>query len=83
MEGQSSFEDKRKLLFECLTTAEKTIKGTSLEQKSDISYVRASQNDSKTVSRRFHGKESIFKRPEAPIEKCLRPRKTPDFQVSN
>jgi len=31
--------------------------------------------------RRMRGKESIFKKPELPIGRCLKPRKTPDYQV--
>lgn len=30
----------------------------------------------------LRGKKSIFKKPAAPIEQCLRPRKVPDFEVS-
>ncbi|XP_034480726.1 uncharacterized protein LOC117786524 [Drosophila innubila] len=32
--------------------------------------------------RRLRGKESIFKKPELPIARCLKPRKTPDYQVN-
>lgn len=32
--------------------------------------------------RRMRGKESIFKKPELPIGRCLKPRKTPDYQVT-
>ncbi|XP_016997886.2 uncharacterized protein [Drosophila takahashii] len=32
--------------------------------------------------RRMRGKESIFKKPELPIGRCLKPRKTPDYQVN-
>ncbi|EDW93985.1 uncharacterized protein LOC6533563 [Drosophila yakuba] len=32
--------------------------------------------------RRLRGKESIFKKPELPIGRCLKPRKTPDYQVN-
>lgn len=33
--------------------------------------------------RRMRGKESIFKKPELPIGRCLKPRKTPDYQVTD
>ncbi|XP_017040490.1 uncharacterized protein LOC108087571 [Drosophila ficusphila] len=32
--------------------------------------------------RRMRGKESIFKKPELPIGRCLKPRKTPDYQIN-
>lgn len=79
----SNYEDKKKLLFECLTSAEQCIQGTSLDQKQTTRGEPSSRDHPKTIikGRRFHGKESIFKRPEAPIGKCLRPRRVPDYQV--
>ncbi|XP_001353709.2 uncharacterized protein [Drosophila pseudoobscura] len=32
--------------------------------------------------KRMRGKESIFKKPEMPIGRCLKPRKTPDYQMN-
>lgn len=81
MTSQLSFDDKKKMLFDSLTRAEQTVKGTRLEQIEDSYSDRTRQNQSRDVSRRFQGKESIFKRPEAPIGKCLRPRRVPDHQV--
>lgn len=75
-----NFEDKKKMLFDCLTTAEESIKGTSLEQKKTSRSEHLKRNQPKEV-KRFQGKESIFKRPAAPIDKCLRPRRVPDYQV--
>ncbi|XP_055688463.1 protein TSSC4 [Lutzomyia longipalpis] len=85
----SQFEDRRKRLFDSLNTAEKSIKGTSLEQ-SDSSernrhFLDRPKVDKKTETRhvmKFRGRESIFKRPEAPISQCLRPRRRPDYQVN-
>lgn len=81
----SNYEDKKKLLFECLTSAEQCIQGTSLDQKQSPREEPSSREHPKAIikGRRFHGKESIFKRPEAPIGKCLRPRRVPDYQVLN
>lgn len=80
--ARMAYEEKKKLLFDCLLTAEKSIAGTSLEQKESSTHHRPIRSDeSKAVSRRFHGKESIFKRPAAPIAKCLKPRRAPDYQV--
>lgn len=78
----SSFEDKKKLLFECLNSAEQCIKGTSLEQRHADRHEPSQRNQSHGITKRFHGRESIFKRPEAPISKCLRPRRAPDYQVN-
>lgn len=78
----STFENKKKLLFDCLTSAEQCIKGTSLEQTKVNRNEPRSTDSSKHISKRFHGRESIFKRPAAPIGKCLRPRHVPDYQVN-
>lgn len=79
----SNFEDKKKLLFDCLNSAEQCIKGTSLEQRQTNRNESIQMNRSHGISKRFHGRESIFKRPEAPISKCLRPRRVPDYQVNS
>lgn len=78
----SKFEDKKKLLFECLTSAEQCIKGTSLEQKESARHEPVQRSHSHGITKRFHGKESIFKRPEAPISRCLRPGRVPDHKVN-
>lgn len=84
--NMQSFESKRKLLFDCLNDAEKDLKGTNLDQsnakiedleKCDRNY---SSTQNKKVSK-YHGKESIFKKPELSLTKCLKPKKTPDYQV--
>lgn len=77
----SSYEDKKRMLFDCLNSAEKCIQGTSLEQKRSSRDDPPQRNYPQAIGRRFQGKESIFKRPEAPIGKCLRPRRVPDYQV--
>lgn len=69
------------MLFDCLLTAEKSIIGTSLEQKESVKGHLPQRTGPKVVSRRFQGRESIFKRPAAPIGKCLKPRRAPDYQV--
>lgn len=77
----SPFEDKRKALFDCLSSAEENLKGTALEQKPANALKRELPQETKEVGRRFQGKESIFKRPADPISKCLKPRRMPDYQV--
>lgn len=83
MDSQANFADKKKLLFESLTSAEVCIRGTSLDQTERAALSSTRKSPSKTVSRKFQGKESIFKRPEAPIQRCLRPRRMPDYQVES
>lgn len=80
--SQSSYEDKKKMLFDSLSTAEACIKGTSLEQTDRPPPSLSRKSSTKSVSK-FQGKESIFKRPAVPIRKCLPPRRMPDFQVSS
>jgi hypothetical protein len=84
-----AFENKKKLLFESLMKCEKSVlPGTKLEQKEEvklsditrISEIRPSKKAKLEVCGRKH-KESIFKRPELPIEKCLPTRKRPDYQL--
>ena len=79
-----SFEDKRKMLFESLSSAEQCIKGTILEQKpkeKNYKPVVILRAESESI-KRFQGKQSIFKKPQAPIQKCLKARRTPDYKVS-
>lgn len=82
MDSEANYIDKKKKLFDSLISAEECIKGTALEQIPMIQTIDRQSDDSRSVSRRFHGRESIFKRPAAPISKCLRPRQSPDYQVS-
>lgn len=81
-----NFENKRKMIFDCLNEASEKLVGTTLEQKASPTKRHRSTFDepNDTQDRRirhFNGKESIFKRPVAPISKCLKPRQTPDYQV--
>lgn len=80
-----NFENKRKMIFDCLNSASEKIIGTTLEQKSSPSPEKRHrpqhEQDHRIEAKKFHGKESIFKRPIAPIAKCLKPRHPPDYQV--
>jgi len=80
----ANYADKKKMLFDSLISAEECIKGTSLEQKPVEEHQSTTHlsNDNKAVVRRFHGRESIFKRPAAPISKCLKPRQSPDYKIN-
>lgn len=86
------YERKRKQLFDSLCSAEKSIEGTILEQRSvvelneererrPIKRTTADVADEGIADRRFHGQESIFKKPPPGIMKCLKPRRTPGYQV--
>ncbi len=77
-----NFENKRKMIFDCLNEASGKLVGTTLEQKSSPEKrYRATLDQQDRRIKKFSGKESIFKRPHAPIAKCLKPRTTPDYQV--
>lgn len=77
-----NFENKRKMIFDCLNEASEKLVGTTLEQKtSPVKRQRTSSDQQDHRITKFNGKESIFKRPVAPIAKCLKPRQAPDYQV--
>lgn len=40
-----------------------------------------SQHSNNKTLKQFRGKESIFKKPELPIRKCLKPREIPAYKV--
>ncbi|XP_039448061.1 uncharacterized protein LOC120427270 [Culex pipiens pallens] len=89
-----SFEDKKKALFASLDSAEKSIPSDSVlhqdQNADDYSRVRRRPGSnsssrrqeaaSREPIRKFRGKESIFKRPAAPIGKCLPMTRVPDFK---
>lgn len=79
----SSFKNKMQLLFDGLDNAEQCIKGTSLEQTKVNRSESIDIDGQQRIAKRFHGRESIFKRPAAPISKCLRPRRLPDYVVND
>ncbi|XP_053955508.1 uncharacterized protein LOC128861407 [Anastrepha ludens] len=89
------FEAKQNALFACLDNASKELTGTALDQSQtscpsiDLIYRRGTGPDrnrgisspDKSLSR-MRGKESIFKKPEIPLSKCLKPRRIPDYKVN-
>lgn len=81
------FETKKKMLFESLESAEKSLEGTSLAQSNrDYSFVQnrhqRKRNRDEYVEKYKH-KDSMFKRPDLPINKCLKSRQRPDFEVGS
>ncbi|XP_055843543.1 uncharacterized protein LOC129910265 [Episyrphus balteatus] len=84
------FETKRNALFASLDIAGKDLKGTILDQTGPESHTvnllkrcaPAEEISSDRTLTKLRGKESIFKKPELPIAKCLKPRVAPDYQVN-
>lgn len=85
------FHQKRKNLFDCLDQAEKSLNSdSSLVQRSTVTLdeltPRTRENENKrrkTVIRSNSSrKESIFKRPELPIQKCMPMRHVPDYKIN-
>ncbi|KAJ6644312.1 Protein TSSC4 [Pseudolycoriella hygida] len=79
----TNFENKRKMIFDCLNEASERLVGTSLEQKSSPEKRQRTTHDTQDNRiTKFSGRESIFKRPSAPIAKCLKSRHVPDYQLN-
>lgn len=90
MTDPADFVQKRKALFESLACAEKDLVGSSLHQQAAVTLrdlespeVGGPPKRKKTdLLPRNNRKESIFKKPSLPIDKCLKPRLRPDYQVN-
>ena len=80
---EEDFETKRKNLFESLASAEKSLVGTNLEQKNrnyNLNDHKRKRSRDEYVEKYKH-KDSMFKRPALPINKVLRSRQKPDYEV--
>lgn len=81
--GDSDFSNRQKLLFERLSTAEKECNKDKNDcPEAEMEVVRdrrVVRRGDKSETRRFSGKESIFKRPEGPAPRGLM-RNIPDFR---
>lgn len=89
------FITKRNALFACLDDASNDIKGTVLDQTNlcaalrtdegglELNYRKGGVTRNQHTLHHLRGKESIFKKPELPITRCVKPRKLPDYQVCN
>uniref|UniRef100_A0A182WLS7 U5 small nuclear ribonucleoprotein TSSC4 n=1 Tax=Anopheles minimus TaxID=112268 RepID=A0A182WLS7_9DIPT len=83
-----SFEEKKNLLFSSLETAEQNIAADSIlhqenVKETDYSLVQLAKCRIKPICvDRYQGRESIFKRPNAPIRQCLKRSTTllPDYK---
>lgn len=82
---QVDFETKKKMLFECLESAEKNLQGTTLEQTNRNNNLSQNNKQRKRTRddyvEKYKHKDSMFKRPDMPINKCLRYRQRPDYEV--
>uniref|UniRef100_A0A336KI77 U5 small nuclear ribonucleoprotein TSSC4 n=1 Tax=Culicoides sonorensis TaxID=179676 RepID=A0A336KI77_CULSO len=88
----ADFQQKRKNLFDCLDQAEKSLNSdSSLVQRSTITLdelvpERTQENENKrrktVIKSHSSRKESIFKRPELPIQRCMPMRHVPDYKVN-
>lgn len=75
--AHQSFIEKQKSLFDELDKVKITLPDQiSMDIEEDEK--PTDQSETKT----YKGMTSIFKRPEAPLRRCLPPRKTPDYQVN-
>ncbi|KAF3428003.1 hypothetical protein E2986_10954 [Frieseomelitta varia] len=85
--GNAEFANRQKLLFDKLSDAEQecnknkmVVESTesAIDVDSDSNYSQILRAGRKSQTRRFRGKESIFKRPEGPAPRALS-RNIPDF----
>lgn len=77
------FEDRRKSLFDQLDVIERNHKNTLRCEEDTMDCddtPEIIESSKRSVTKSFRGKESIFKRPEAPISKCLPVGRVPDFR---
>lgn len=85
---EADYETKKKMLFESLESAERKLQGSSLEQsKPDYNTYRRQDRKRTRVEEyvidKYKHKDSLFKRPDLPINKCLRSRQQPEYEVNN
>lgn len=80
------YETKKKMLFESLESAEKNLQGTSLAQTTcDYNFAQNRQQRKRGRDEyvdKYKNRDSMFKRPNLPINKCLRSRQKPEYEVS-
>lgn len=86
---EHTYENKKKALFECLNAAERITQGTSLEQREIDHRIPLESNVNKRRKieapgpiEKYKNRDSLFKRPDLPITKCLKSRRTPEYEVS-
>lgn len=82
---EEDFTAKKRMLFESLESAEKSLQGSSLEQQSHDYNIQPYRQQRKrnrdNYIEKYKHKDSLFKRPDLPINKCLQSRQKPDYEV--
>lgn len=81
--SQSTFTNRQKNLFEELDKAREQVRDKIICDEESMEIDTSSKitlKRKRSETKHFRGKESIFKRPELPLNKCLPPRMAPDFQ---
>lgn len=82
---QVDYETKKKMLFESLESAEKNLQGSSLEQTNNDhnfgQYRQQRKRNREDYVDKYKHKDSLFKRPDLPIARCLKSRQRPDYEV--
>lgn len=88
MHEKKTHEGKKRELFESLAEAERSLVRRD-DRNSFEDHVVDFQNrnrnggrDDPELRRKYGRNESIFKRPDMPIGRCLNPRRIPDYHVS-
>lgn len=84
--NETSFSDRQRNLFDQLLKAEDVNKDKITTAETPMEETDVGNNNCRNNKRKrpektkcFRGKESIFKRPEEPLSKCLPVRRLPDF----
>lgn len=77
-----NFTNRQKNLFEELDKAQKNVRLTHLtsETPMDTNEFMSTNKRKRSETKHLQGRESIFKRPEEPLSKCLPLRSAPDFK---
>jgi hypothetical protein len=88
MHEKKTHESKKQALFECLDEVDKSLNRVHTRESSNSSwrgeYRRRNQhhNSNEDFRSQYSKKDSIFKRPDMPISRCLPTRRLPDYEVS-
>lgn len=88
MHEKKTHEGKKRELFECLDEADKSLNRVHTRETSNSTWRgeyrrnNRQQNSDEGFGRNYNKRDSIFKRPDLPIARCLPTRRLPDYEVS-
>lgn len=88
MHEKKSHEGKKRELFDSLLEAERSLVRRDERNRFEdhvVDYQNRNRDrgqDDPELRRKYGRNESIFKRPDLPIARCLNPRRVPDYHVS-